>query len=54
MLEAYATSRPTFEQDAPTVSVGEFPRQITAENMPRVPRRAPDPQTVIHPAEADK
>jgi len=49
ILEAYATSRPTFEQDEPTISVREFPRQITAENMPRVPRRAPDPRTVIHP-----
>ena len=53
MLEAYATSEPTFAEDAPTVKVEQFPRQITRENTPPTLRHGPEPGRVVYPFEDD-
>lgn len=47
LVIAYLTTEPTFEQDAPVVSVESFPRQITEENLPPAHRQAPESRDVI-------
>ena len=54
MLEAYATSAPTFAEDTPTVNVEQFPRQITRDNVPPTPRHAPAPGSVVYPFDDDE
>jgi peptidase M42 family hydrolase len=46
LLEAYATSAPTFTSDAPLTTVDEFSHQIDSEQLPQS-REVPDTATVI-------
>jgi peptidase M42 family hydrolase len=47
MLEAYATSEPTFARDAELTTVANFSRQIDTRKLPRPSAAAPDAASVI-------
>ncbi len=47
MLTAYATSEPTFAQDAELTTVDEFSHQIDSSRLPRRMNEPPDPATVL-------
>jgi len=47
MLEAYATSEPTFARDMPLTTVDEFSRQIDSETLPKPTTALPDTASVI-------
>jgi hypothetical protein len=47
MLEAYATSEPTFARDASVTTVDEFSYQIDSDALPRQAATVPDTASVI-------
>ncbi len=50
MLEAYATSEPTFARDAELTTVDEFSHQIDSASLPRRTTTMPDAAALLDPA----